>query len=616
MKKSASQVVQKPAHSRRFACKATQFARSIWENLDTPTCIRLLGLLKSGNLRDVVTSAIDPSSYTDAEDFRRDYLAVSLMSKYPSWDVGIDRSAVALRSFLESERSCSDTNLRLVERKSYVNGLLARITPESVLSLARRKIAHCLGPFSWDKSEAFFAFGPGATTSVPNRKGDPYFKYGEKPRATQDCALLAYTALIRVPRWFHHVVSLTGYSLDQINEMPLGKRLETLIEIVPGNRVCFVPKDARKDRSIAIEPTMNGYIQHGIGGVIRQALRRVPVGGGDSATIDLDDQSRNQRLALAGSLDGSLATLDLSAASDSLSLELIHQLLPEDWFAAIAATRSRFGHLPDGTLIEYSKVSSMGNGFTFELESLVFWALCRAVVDLLCLKDRRVSVYGDDLIVPVDAAHTVTWILEFCGFKLNGEKSYSTGVFRESCGKHYFRGCDVTPIYIRKDIDTPARLIWLANQIRRWSRLYWGLDATLEPVYRAIVASLPPSLRRPTIPDGCGDFALFGDFDEVRPQRASFGVEGWYAQSWVPIVKAAPRGDLPYLLRQLAGRSEFNPDPPLVQLQVLANDYRKRKLVALESTGVPIPASERWHLCKKMLVRSWSNFGPWLTAEA
>lgn len=144
-----------------------------------------------------------------------------------------------------------------------------------------------------------------------------------------------------------------------------------------GNKVTTVPKNSKTDRVIAIEPLMNMYVQKGIGGAIRHSLR--------SVGINLNDQTSNQRLAREGSLQGKLATVDLSSASDSVSLLLVEELLPPDWVAAIKLCRSPCGVLPDGSVINYQKVSSMGNGFTFELESLIFWAACSSVCQYLRL---------------------------------------------------------------------------------------------------------------------------------------------------------------------------------------------------------------------------------------
>lgn len=103
--------------------------------------------------------------------------------------------------------------------------------------------------------------------------------------------------------------------------------------------------------------------------------------------------------------------------------------------------------LVDGRWIQLEKFSSMGNGFTFELETLIFWALVESLRDLRSQTGGRVSVYGDDIVCPSDIATDLIELLDFCGFEVNTKKSHWAGLFRESCGEHFFRGKNVTPIY-------------------------------------------------------------------------------------------------------------------------------------------------------------------------
>jgi len=603
MRKQPSQHVMQ----RGFASLAGTLALKWMDSLEGELVTKQRDRLRNGDYSAVVHESIDPMMYSCADKFRKDYLAVELMSKFPDWDIGVDREKVAVTKLLESEVACAESNSRL--RRRVVNGLNDPLTRESVIWTARGKIARLLGPLNWDHAERHFAFGPGATFGLKSRHGDAYFKYRAKPEATRECAILAYTCISRVPAWFDHAVSLTARSMDDFLALDLASRVKELIDIVPGNRITTVPKNAKTDRVIAIEPTMNGYIQHGLGKIIRLRLKRVGV--------DLDDQSKNQQLALAGSISDDLATIDLAAASDSVSLELVEQLLPPDWVHAIKLSRSPEGVLPDGRRIVYQKVSSMGNGYTFELESLIFWALLSSVMTLHQPIDRRFAVYGDDLVAPCSIAPALIDILDFVGFKTNVKKSFLAGPFRESCGKHYFNGVDVTPIYIREDIASPARLLWFANQVRRWSRLdCWGLDGAMKTLYDFSVSRLPVKLRKPTIPDGYGDFALFGDFDEIRPKKCSRGSEGYVGVVHLRFAKAAQLGDVPYFLRQLekVGREKRSLDS-LIREWVERPSVRKRDLVIALNEGVILPSSTaRWGTVKIPCVR-WESHGPWLGLE-
>lgn len=586
---------------RHFASLATSFAIDAFTAIDSPLSRSMASSLRSEDYIGSLSVSVDPANYTDSSSFRDDYLCAELMSKFPSWELGIDRSQVAFEKFRESEVACAETNHRLSSR--YVNGVLSELTPESAIWLAREKIARLLGPFNWDHAARYFGFGKGATFDLPRRRSDAYYKYGQKPSVTSACAVLAYTCILQVPRWFQHVVSLTGLDPIDFLAKPVSERVQACFDIVDGNRVTTVPKDAKKDRVIAIEPTMNGYIQHGLGGVIRSRLRRVGV--------DLNDQTRNQSLARLGSIDGSLSTMDLSSASDTVAMRLVEELLPPDWVVAMKLCRSPVGFLPDGTVLSYHKVSSMGNGFTFELESLIFWALGSSVCSLLKLDSRHLSVYGDDIIIPTDGATMLSFVLKHCGFSVNAKKTWVSGPFRESCGKHYYRGDDVTPLYIRKDVRTPSDLIWLCNQLRRWSRLYWGLDGRMHPVYSKYCGYLPTSLRHPSIPDGLGDFALFGDLDECRP---SFSRLTWSyrVKFWFPVMRTRVFCDSPYLLRKLDGRPDF-----FIREETELPSSRKRwdKVMGVLAVGSGVPIRSqtvRWKLSNWLPVNSWECYGPWL----
>jgi hypothetical protein len=249
----------------------------------------------------------------------------------------------------------------------------------------------------------------------------------------------------------------------------------------------FVPKNWKTDRSVMTEPVLNGLYQLAFGDYITDRLAQFG--------LNLRDQTRNQRLALEGSLRGTYATVDLSSASDTIAYELVYDLLPLDWAHALA--RGRTGHcLYKGIRLTLGKFSSMGNGYTFPLESLIFWSLACAV----CSADETVNVYGDDIIVPTHRYDELYELLRVCGFTVNREKSYHTGPFRESCGKDYFGGIDVRPFY-QKELVSPRTLFVLHN--------YYVRDLDVER------AELVRSFIHPALqifgPDGYGDGHLVAE---------------------------------------------------------------------------------------------------------
>jgi len=130
-------------------------------------------------------------------------------------------------------------------------------------------------------------------------------------------------------------------------------------------------------------------------------------------------------------------------ASDTLNYNTVAWLLPGDWFEYLSRVRSPLFKL-DGEVRKYAKFSSMGNGATFALETLIFASMLHAV------GSRTGIAYGDDLTVEPELYPELCRLLKFFGFIPNLEKSYHTGPFRESCGKDYFQGADITPFYLRR----------------------------------------------------------------------------------------------------------------------------------------------------------------------
>jgi hypothetical protein len=171
----------------------------------------------------------------------------------------------------------------------------------------------------------------------------------------------------------------------------------------------------------------------------------------------------------------------------------------------------------------------MGNGFTFELESLIFFAAASAVVDYLGLPST-VSVFGDDVILPAQAFDLFASYSSFLGFKVNPEKSFAQGPFRESCGSYYFGGTDCKPLYLKKRLRDVESLYKLANGVRLLAHRYGfnrSCDASFLDCWTAILLRIPEPLRL-RVPREAGDSGLVSNFDEATPTRARYGIEGYY----------------------------------------------------------------------------------------
>lgn len=455
---------------------------------------KLAALSSSSYSRGYLTSqkltGFSPLKYgpKDSYIFAHDYLLHEVYRKYVGQTSVIsesDRITAAIDMFRSTEAHCKMVNDRLLSSQS------VRLPHgEAAIHAARLKLLRLLGsdiPIGLIASLS--SFSAGSSFDLTRRMGStPGHKFGsERPTVTAPCLKYA-EALKRILRPWQD--TLKSFS------------------IVEGNRITTVEKNEEINRPIAIEPTLNMFFQKGVGTFLRRSLLKVG--------INLNDQTINQNLARMGSIDGSLSTIDLESASDNISLAIVELLLPPQWYQLILDLRSPVGILPNGEKIKYEKVSSMGNGFTFELESLIFWALTSSVTDF-------VSVYGDDIICPTKDFDKVVDVLTYSGFKVNHTKTFSVGYFRESCGGHYFNGHDVTPFYHRTDgsnrLEQTAKLILLANNLRRWiGRQY---SPRYFKLYRWVVRHLPCEWQQPRICEGVGDGALIGTLAECNPYYAN-----------------------------------------------------------------------------------------------
>lgn len=374
--------------------------------------------------------------------FKADYLRKEFESKLldPAFsDPPEARRTAAIKKWLACEVTNRATNVRLMHMSEedilFQKDGVFDVHAVHIADTAARFIARTLGDVPWDALKGVFSGG--ASTSLKRGYGTIARKYLEGTDITQG-AMKHFLGLSYSVLWTPHEF----------------KR-------VRGNVMFTVPKSTVIDRCACKEPDFNMYVQKAVGNAIRRKLKRVGV--------DLNDQTLNQRLAREGSREGNLATIDLSSASDSVTKQLVLRLLPDEWFYLMDDIRSHETAI-DGEWHLNEMFSSMGNAFTFELESLLFWGLARAVAYHSGIKGR-ISVYGDDIICPAGLYDHLVATLNFFGFTVNQKKSYATGPFRESCGKHYNNGFDVTPFYVKAVPVDVSGWIHLLNSLRKWANV-------------------------------------------------------------------------------------------------------------------------------------------------
>nr|URG16044.1 MAG: RNA dependent RNA polymerase [Leviviridae sp.] len=337
-------------------------------------------------------------------------------------------------------------------------------------TLWRFEARSALGCLTLDHLFDRFRTGPGA--SLKARGTDFYTKVFDSRLSCTRLSLYEawrlYTA--RDPRWL---------SSERKRSATHGPYL-----LVEGNSMSFVPKTNVIKRSICTEPNINMMLQLSIGSYIEDALRK-------QYGLDLGIQpDKNRELSRRGSIDGSYGTIDLESASDSLALTLLRPLLDRRFMALLELVRSRMSTYR-GHHTELHMVSTMGNGYTFPLQTLLFAGVVITTARMRGHKLRyprsrslgSFGVFGDDIIVERELYDDVVTNLETLGFKVNRSKSFNEGPFRESCGHDYFDGQNIRGVYVKTLTSVQDRFV-LVNRLNDWTA------RTGIPVRRTIAALL------------------------------------------------------------------------------------------------------------------------------
>lgn len=463
------------------------------QTINTPRALSVYLMLKYEEYSQYLDLKIDPCHYEDASVFRGDLLVTKVMSKSPNLphiSAG-DRRKEAVTTFKRSEARCKEIND------------MFWATPDTQLPVwffsLQNFVAKLLDPLtqeSLDRILDLTSHGPGSTTGVRGVGSTVVEKFQQHMHLTTNL--------------YPFCRSIMGSNWSDLNDHPR--------EIVKGSRFTTVPKTAKTDRGICVEPTLNVYLQKGIGAYIRRRLRKFG--------CDLDVQADANRQAAKEAYSRSLATLDLSAASDSIAWFMLQRLIPSEWVHLLDLARSPCTKV-NGEWVRLEKVSSMGNGFTFELESMIFLLLARSIVPSDEWHD--VQVFGDDIIVPRHYAGQVIDALNFLGFSVNGSKSFLEGNFFESCGTDWFKGSPVRPFYLKGQNDEIPYAVQIANKLRLWSsQTYSGLgcDSSIKPLWLELLRHIPKAWRDCRVPLHLGDCGILTSRDEVRHVRSIESLTG------------------------------------------------------------------------------------------
>jgi len=322
-------------------------------------------------------------------------------------------------------------------------------------------------------------------------------------------------------------------------------------------RVISVPKTLKTPRIIAIEPS---YVQFAQQAILEPMVQLLEDDYVLKHFLGFSDQGPNQAMAKRGSEDGQTATLDLSEASDRVSNQLVRRMVANFPFLlqGLDATRSRKADVPGHGVIRLAKYASMGSALCFPVEAMVFLTLVFLGIekesstpftkksDFIRFRGR-VRVYGDDLIIPIDSVESVIQSLEHFGARVGPHKSFWIGKFRESCGKEYYDGFDVSIVKFRRMLpaslsDGPGCIsaVSFANQLFQagcWETVKY-VDKEIRKVLKhyPVVSESSPALGRVSY---CGYLPQRECAHLHRPL-----VKGYVVRSVIPVNKLDDQGAL------------------------------------------------------------------------
>jgi hypothetical protein len=406
------------------------------------------GLSKGSNLGEYVAPP--------AWQYALQALSKSFLKKFHNGETSAERDNKALELFISINSACQKWELShsLTVQEQEVFGDFTAIVDS---------FCHPHGDTLLSLTGIQSGFGLGSGSNIGSPSTDYYSKVALSRLSSTSPSL---------PILFRHAISgdPTWTELENCRSSEMGH------EIVHGSKLSFVPKSSEISRTICTEPVLNMLFQKGIASVIESRLRQV-------FGIDLSTQpDRNRELAQLGSVTQRFGTIDLKSASDSMSNALIRKVFPRDFHHWLYLTRSDYTTLPGGASLELHMVSSMGNAFTFPLQTALFACLVKAVYRNLGIKLRRPSfrvsgnidtvgnfaVFGDDIIVVSEAYDLMNRMLSILGFTVNLDKSFNEGPFRESCGHDYYLGCNVRGVYVQTLLDANDCFSAI-NRLNRWS---------------------------------------------------------------------------------------------------------------------------------------------------
>jgi len=350
---------------------------------------------------------------------------------------------------------------------------LPSLEVDSVVSEARRIVGEVFKGF--DPYDILPKHGPGAVATGEHDEDKWAFKR-------------KYDRIHRVYPYYEYFVPSRQSLLHDIPRYRLLEKQEYGIA-----RVCLVPKDSRGPRLISMEPLEYQFIQQGLGRAVMSWLERHPLTRG---WVNFTTQEVNQEVVVKTTRDDlPLVTVDLSEASDRVSLDLVKHLFGDvpELLNCLLATRTEGTILPDkdSTYVKFKKFAPMGSMLCFPVQAVVYFALIRAIERYWHLPTCS-YVFGDDLIVHQQTYPHLVRHFHKLGMQVNEGKCFTQGPFRESCGMDAFKGVPVTYTKLRKVFPCDKRdlkgiLSAVQLQHHFYKRGYWKTARYVEQLIKSLL---------------------------------------------------------------------------------------------------------------------------------
>ncbi len=385
------------------------------------------------------------------------------------------------------------------------------------------RVSSMLGEYS--PIRARFRHGPGAVSDLRVGRDYKYLFPAWSPRLQYVFPASEFA--------FANLSSAVNASDFESGDIPLVEGASVLIA---------VPKTQKGPRLIAKEPTCHQWCQQSVREYLSESIKHSAVG----ASIDFRRQDLSAELVLTASVDKSLATVDLTAASDRLSCWLVERLFRANHslLSAFIASRTRFiindMDKKSPKLHKLRKFASMGSALTFPVQSLSFYILCVAAgvvatgshIGKWKKLARQVRVYGDDLIVPVLWMPVLERLFELLYLRINRSKTFSAGNFRESCGTDAYAGVNVSPGQVTQVFDE-SKLGTLQGVVDSSNNLF---EKGFFNTATQLLAPVPTKISRliPWLPVGSESFGLktSSGFSTTARKRWNGDLQYWEYQTF------------------------------------------------------------------------------------